>query len=134
MLVLLIVGSSAIYTSASITKHPLSDWYKQSFETEAERWGEFTGSELIRIVKELNQVVTVSSKEIGKVISETFSTQLMKSTASITDYQKEIEAQLEQTVNRLSEEDLSDEIDNSTIELEVEEDIENILKEVLENN
>lgn len=134
MLFLLIAGSSAIYTSASSSIHPLSEWYEQSFEKEAEGLGEFTGIELLGVLKEVKQLTFFSSKELEEVLLDALSDQLKKSTASITDYQEENKKLLEQTVTKLSEEDILDEIDSSTIEAELEEDIGNILKKVLEDN
>lgn len=131
LLVLLIFGSSAIYTSASDFTHPLSKWYEQLFKKEDRKLQEFTRTELNRISKELSQFSN-SSQEIEHSLSETLLLQLKESNTNITDYQEDIGYQLEEAVINLSEADLTGNFNNDSIEAELEADIENILKEVLE--
>ncbi len=134
LLILLIVGSGSIQASKSNSAHPILDWYDQLFEKKAGELQGFTESELFSVSNGGKRIVTITSEEIDKNLSEILLKQVKKSVSTINDYQEDSNNLIEETVTALSKEELKEQIDSAAVEEELEEDIENILKEVLNNN
>lgn len=130
LLVLLGIGSNAIYASG-MTPAPLSKWYGQLLTKESERNNVL--SEVEKTFEEVNAFIMESLGHYHHTLQKTIENQIKESKDGIENYQQEVETQLNQSVNELKKENLSDYVDSKKIEDEIDQDIQEVLYEVFGN-
>ncbi|MER2007058.1 MAG: hypothetical protein ABS939_06360 [Psychrobacillus sp.] len=130
LLVLLGIGSNAIYASG-MTPVPLSKWYGQLLTKESDRNNVL--SEVEKTFEEVNTFIMESLGNYHHTLQKTIENQIKESKDGIENHQQEVETQLNQSVNELKKENLSDYVDSKKIEDEIDQDIQEALYEVFGN-
>ena len=132
VLITMLLTASTIYASG-IPQNSLSKWYGQSFQKEREVKRSTISSDIIQTFEEVNIFLLESILSYESTIEGIQDKQLDKTRAGIGRYQHDIKSRLNQTVTELQKVNFNDYAEIANIEEEIDQNIEEVLKEVFGN-
>jgi len=132
----IIIASSVLFSAGTIYANvdpatKLSNWYERSFQKESEKLGAETAVGLGKTLAQVKVFINESKNSFDRSIVSFTADRVKEVTAEIEKIKNDTENRLDQTVSELKEENFDDYAENADIEVQVEQDIENILKDVL---
>ena len=132
----IIIATSVLFSAGTIYANvdpatKLSNWYERSFQKESEKLGAETAVGLWKTLAQVKVFIDESKNSFDRSIVSFTADRVKEVTAEIEKIKNDTENRLDQTVSELKEENFDDYAENADIEVQVEQDIENILKDVL---
>lgn len=132
----IIIASSVLVSAGSIYANvdpatKLSNWYDHSFQEESEKLGAETGVGLWNMLSQVQGFAKESKASIDSSIVSFTAERVKEVALEISRIQNDTENRLDETVSELKNENFDDYAENANIEEELDQSVEEILKEVL---
>ncbi|WP_391118197.1 hypothetical protein [Psychrobacillus sp. L3] len=133
ILVFIVLQSSSTIYASGLPQNSLSKWYGQSFQKESGNQSKLVPSDIEKTFEEVNTFLLESLESFESTIVAIIDNQIKEARTGIKGYKQNSKSQLDQAVTELKKVNLNNYVDEEKIEDEIDQDIEEVLKEVFGN-